>query len=363
MRFIKIILFIVVTIGFFLAYHFHSNSPVTTEEIFRTDEEAQTQRSIANFLRVVEENKTDYVARGAHSKGHACVKAFFDVDPKINPDLQHGVFSIPGKRYKSWIRFSNGASSVKGNNDANKDARGMAIKLFNIYDDKLIQAEGDSETQEFLMHDAPVFFTENIEDYNQFVESKNKILYFVSDINPFKWKLRELKHGLATLKEPPVSPLWNQYFSNTAYKLGPHNIKFSAQSCSLPETNPEQDKSDPDFLRKTMATELMTVEGCFNFMVQLQDPGKYMPIEDPSIEWKMSDSPYTSVATITIPSQEFDTPEQQAFCENLSFSPWNSLEEHRPIGELNRIRKAVYAASSKYRHTANKTTVPTNLDW
>lgn len=347
----------------FLIYHFYSNAPVTTDEIFRPDEEEQTARSIANFINVLEKNKTTYVARGAHSKGHACVKAYFDIREDIKPHLQHGVFSFPGKQYKSWIRFSNGASSVKGNHDANKDARGMAIKLFNIYDDQLVKKEGASETQEFLMHDASVFFTENIEDYNLFVESKNKILYFVSDINPFKWKLRELTHGLATLKSPPVSPLWNQYFSNTAYKLGPHNIKFSTKSCSTADIQNQVDVNDPDFLRKRMANELNENEACFNFMVQLQDPEKYMPIEDPSIEWKESESPFIDIATITIPSQIFDTNEQQEFCENLSFSPWNSLDAHRPIGQLNRIRKQVYEASSKYRHEKNNTEVPTNLDW
>jgi len=95
-----------------------------------------------------------------------------------------------------------------------------------------------------------------------------------------------------------------------------------------------------------MAEELKTGEGCFNFMVQLQDTDKYMPI-----------------AKISIPIQEFDTVEQQAFCEDLSFSSWNSLDEHRPIGQMNRIRKEVYQASSNYRHKKNNTEVPTNLDW
>ncbi len=359
----KFFAFIFILIALFIFYHFHSNAPVTTDEIFRQDETAQIQRSVKNFIKVVEENKTDYVARGAHSKGHACVKAYFDVNEDIQPDLQQGVFHSPGKRYKSWIRFSNGRSSMKNNHDADKDAHGMAIKLFNIYDDKLIKVVGASDTQEFLMHDAPVFFAANVEDYNRFVESDNKILYFFSGMNPFKWNIRELFHGLATLKNAPESPLSTQYFSNTAYKLGTHNIKFSAQSCSVTEVESKKDKTDPDFLRITMAKELEAGAACFNFMVQLQNADQYMPIEDPSIEWKESNSPYITLAKITIPAQQFDTEEQQSFCENLSFSPWNAIEAHRPIGELNRIRKEVYQASSHYRHKENKTEVPTNLAW
>ena len=98
-------------------------------------------------------------------------------------------------------------------------------------------------------------------------------------------------------------------------------------------------------------------------MVQKQDANKHMPIEDPSVLWKESDSAYIPIATITIPQQTFDTPEQQQFCENLSFSPWNALAEHKPIGALNRVRKVVYKASSLYRHQFNHEEVPKDLDW
>jgi len=360
---IGIVLFLCIILGLFFIYHFTSDVPVTTEEVFRDDEAEQTLRAANNFINVIKKTETSYAARGAHAKGHACVKAYFDVIESIKPELQHGVFSTPGKRYKSWIRFSNGSSRMANNNDTDKDSRGMAIKLINIFDDNLQKEESDSDTQEFLMHNNPVFFLEDIEDYNQLTESENKILYFLSGSNPFKWRIRQLKHALDTLAPPPYSPLWDEYFSNTAYKLGPHNIKFSAQSCSSPEIDPVQDKTDPDFLRKTMVEELKTKEACFNFMVQLQVPDKYMPIEDPSIEWKVSDSPYITIAKIRIPIQEFDTVEQQTFCENLSFSPWHALPEHRPIGQLNRIRKEVYKASSDYRHRQNRTDVPTSLKW
>jgi catalase len=363
MLFLKYAFFAIALLILFIMYHFSSNSPVTTEEIIRADETEQINRSIDKFIKDIEENKTSYIARGAHAKGHACVKAYFDVTKSITPELQQGIFQTPGKRYKSWIRFSNARSYMKGNHDADKDAHGMAIKLFNIYDNTLIKPDDGTETQDFLMHDSPVFFAADLEDYNRFVESDDKILYFIEGINPFKWKLRELMHGLATLKKPPPSPLWSQYFSNTAYKFGPQNIKFSTKSCVTSSEIADQDTSDPDFLSKTMSEELQNGDACFEFRVQFQDNDKYMPIEDPSILWKESDSPFITLAKIIIPKQEFDSEDQQQFCENLSFSPWNSLEEHRPIGQLNRIRKEVYQASSTYRHTKNNTMVSTNLDW
>ncbi len=362
MRWLSYCVVLAVCLAGFIGWHWHVPSEVTTEEVFRGDEAEQTERAINNFLAVVTKNQTDYVARGAHAKGHACVKAWFEVNTDLTTDFQHGIFSRPGIRYKSWIRFSNGASSVKANHDANRDARGMAIKLFRLRQDGLPLNNDESNTQDFLMHDHPVFFTEDIDDYNQFVESENKVLYFVASLNPFKWKLREMQHGLATLKEPPPSPLHNQYFSNTAYKLGPHNIKFSASACGT-MTTPSPDRSDPDFLRKTMTRELTESASCFRFNVQQQNPDRLMPIEDPSVRWQEEESPFIPVATIRIPQQEIDSSEQQQFCENLSFSPWNNLPAHRPIGQLNRIRKQVYAAIARFRLEQNRQQVPTDLSW
>ena len=170
-------------------------------------------------------------------------------------------------------------------------------------------------------------------------------------------------HALDTLAPPPPSPLLENYFSNTAYRLGPRNIKFSAQTCASNAAPQGKPDDDPDFLKRALAQRLKGDSACFHFMVQLQIPDKYMPIEDPSVEWKPEDSPWRRVATIDIPSQETGADEHVAFCENLSFSPWNALKVHRPVGQLNRIRKQVYEASSDFRHHANKAEVPKALDW
>lgn len=346
----------------FVAFHLHSNAIVTTEEIIPEDEPLQIQRAVDNFVQVIKDTKTSYAARGAHAKGHACVKAYFDVNDDIAPKLQHGIFKSPGKRYKSWIRFSNGSSNMKNSDDRAKDSRGMAIKLIDIQDESLNQPENSQAIQEFLAHNSPAFFSVDLEDYNQLVESNDKIKYFLPDYNPFNWRLRELSHVNDTLAPPPYSPIWDEYFSNTAYKLGPHNIKFMMKSCSAP---PQQQNTldDADFLRLTLAGELISNQACMQFLVQLQDPSKLMPIEDPSVLWKETDSPFILLATITIIEQTFNTEKQQQFCENLSFSPWNTLEAHRPIGVLNRVRKLVYQASSDFRHAENDTLEPTSLNW
>ena len=38
---------------------------------------------------------------------------------------------------------------------------------------------------------------------------------------------------------------------------------------------------------------------------------------------------------------------------SLSFTPWHTLAEHRPLGGINRIRRSAYRASSAVRHQLN----------
>lgn len=53
-------------------------------------------------------------------------------------------------------------------------------------------------------------------------------------------------------------------------------------------------------------------------------------------------------------TQDFSSKEALTYCENLSFSPWHTLPEHRPIGGIQRARKDIYQAISKVRHELNK---------
>jgi len=342
----------------FLAYHLQTHAIVTTEEVIPRDEQANIDLAAKQAEGIVEGLKTSYAARGVHAKGHACVKAYVDVLPDINQQLQHGVFAEPGHEYKAWIRFSNSGSNMAKSDDNAKDARGMAIKLLNVGENL-----NGGTTQEFIAHNSPAFFVTSVDDYNQFVATKGDPKYFIQGYNPFKWRLRELWQLVTAYAEPPLSPLWTTYFSNTAYKLGPHNVKFKMQACGPQVSNVKRQKDDPDFLKHNLAEELSQGDACMQLAVQLQNVSKQMPIEDATVLWKEGESPFIPVADIKIIEQTFDTTAQQQFCENLSYSPWNALAAHKPIGALNRARKFVYEASANLRHQINGTEVPKNLDW
>lgn len=352
------LLVILLLLTAFVAYHLQTHAVVTTKEVIPAGEAAQIQIAAEKAKNIVEGLKTTYAARGVHAKGHACVRAYVDVNRDIDAPLQYGVFAKADTRYKSWIRFSNSGSNMANADDRAKDARGMAIKILNAG-----QNLNGGTTQEFIAHNSPAFFVTSVDDYNQFVATKGDPTYFIQGYNPFKWRLRELWQLVTAYAPPPKSPLWTQYFSNTAYKLGPNNIKFMMQACEMPKSQASEQSDDSNFLKNTLAKELAVGDACMQLMVQVQDTHKKMPIEDATVLWKEDDSPFLPVAKITILKQKFDTPTQQQFCEDLAFSPWNALEAHRPIGALNRARRVVYEASSSYRHQVNNTQIPQTLDW
>jgi hypothetical protein len=64
--------------------------------------------------------------------------------------------------------------------------------------------------------------------------------------------------------------------------------------------------------------------------------------------------PPARVAKITFPVQKADGFNRRVFVDDvLSFNSWRGLEEHRPLGSINRLKRKVYDASSEFRHKMN----------
>jgi len=112
----------------------------------------------------------------------------------------------------------------------------------------------------------------------------------------------------------------------------------------------------PDnYLREAMAATLAREDVEFDFLVQLQTDPRRMPIENAAVRWPEKLSAAAPVATLRIPRQKFDSPAQLAFARNLSFNPWHSVPEHRPLGNQNRARRRIYQELSRLRQQMDDT--------
>src|SRR5262245_36696953 len=313
--------------------------------------------------------------RNVHPKDHGCVKASFEVDASLPPSLHIGVFSQPGRQYDAWIRFANCTAAVgpdvavQPGGTFKHESRGMAIKLMGVQGE-VIDKDAGAPTQDFLMISEPVFAIANVADYLrltkiQLEDNDNPARFFAPLQNPPSGltpeELARLTRSFQIVRsfKPVGSPLEIQYFSGAPVRIGPDQVMtFSAKPSEMP-TTPIPAQPSKHYLREAMIAHLCgtppTVPGKpahFDFLVQVPTARDGLEIENASFEWK-EDLPgfdFRKVATIMIPAQEFDSAERRAICESLFFSPWHTLEAHEPLGGINRLRRAVYIASSKHRH-------------
>jgi len=111
-----------------------------------------------------------------------------------------------------------------------------------------------------------------------------------------------------------------------------------------------------NYLRDNMVLTLEQTDVEFEMRVQLQADPFLMPIENNAVLWPTQLSPRAPVATLHIPKQKFDDPDQLAFARYLRFNPWHCLPDHRPLGNQSRARKRMYDELATFRQKMNAVT-------
>jgi len=295
--------------------------------------------------------------RGQHPKHHGCVVAHFEVLADIPDEYKVGLLATPAT-YTAYIRLSNGAQI----DDTKPDVHGMAIKLTGVPGQKVLETEATATTHDFILADRPVFFIRNTEEYVRFIEDfaqsaaqgkrPLKFINWLKEHHP-----EDVPILLEFSQQFQDSPLTAQYWSQVPYAFGAGGTTVCRYSAVPQEGNiiapiPAAER-DAEYLRRALADHLTVAKqpAKFDFTVQLHADATPDVIDSPTVAW---DTPAVRVAEITIPPQKFDSAEQMRFCENLSYTPWHALPDHRPVGQINDVRKVVYTASSCLRHAVNQ---------
>jgi len=295
-----------------------------------------------------------------HVKTHGYADGEFRVLPNLPEELAQGLFEHDGI-HPAVVRFSNAASQPQA--DAVPDGRGMAIKVLGVEGDVVLVDEQRGQTQDFVMINHPVFFARNVKDYLRLeqviVQADDSALATLKggltggDWNPLHWHWREMLAVGRIAGQLPTRPASNTYFSMAPIRFGKYVAKYRAK--------PVGDRHDSyldlvkrlgvqaDAMRLALEETLQTQEVLFEFQVQLRTSERMMPIEDASVEWPESESPYRTVAHLLLPRQEIELLRQQDTYQNLSFNVWHALAAHRPLGGINRVRRLVYALSCDWR--------------
>lgn len=310
--------------------------------------EAEATQALTELLRgmMARDNREGAMKRDVHIKMHGVLRAEFSVLPDLSPELRVGLFATP-RTYPAWVRLSNSANAVKP--DGSPDIRGFAIKLMDVPGRKLVPGQESEPTHDFILISAPVFPNRNAAEFYGLAAAVignlwHKLVYFASHPR-VAWLL------VTTFKRH-ANPLQLRYWSAVPYLFGLTAVKYVLRPRlpAVPDTLPFDPPENQ--LRMAAVAQLAESDAVFDFFVQFRSDSS-MPIEDPTVAWDETRSPPQRVAVLRILQQEFDNDAQNHFGENLSFTPWRCLPEHRPLGSVNRTRKALYEALSAFRHQAN----------
>jgi hypothetical protein len=136
------------------------------------------------------------------------------------------------------------------------------------------------------------------------------------------------------------------YYSRGAILWGPAPVRYRTAP-RLPEALAPL--SGPTHLRDDLARRLARGDLRFELQVQRFVSEAQTPVEDTSRAWS---GPWTTVGLLRVPARNLAGTESvlaEHRVERLAFNPWNTTEELRPLGHLNRARRAAYEASSAYR--------------
>ena len=320
------------------------------EELISSDESAVTEEIIEVFRQnLLRRYSTRKAERGANAKTYGVVRAEFHVLPGVPDQLAQGVFREP-RTYRAWVRVADTGSVITGDAE-HVGVVGMGIKLLDVPGPKLLDDERN--TQDFTVIGVRTFTardTAGMAKLQTAILKMRPATYFFNPLHPS----RILDFVMQALDSRLLgSPLESQLFSCTAHLHGEGlAVHYSVKPRSGRRTPVPQIPSD-NYLREAMIETLRHEDVTFDFMVQLQKNPHRQPIEDGSIEWKESETPFIPVAELRIPRQDFASLAQLDFAEVLSFTPWHSLAEHRPLGGINRSRKALYWEMSRLRQQMN----------
>lgn len=315
--------------------------PTGVREEIAPDED----RVIAEFVTFMKaaslaRHPSGQVRRFNQGRAAGCVDAEFVVLEALADDLRTGVFA-KARTYRARVRFANASSS----SDREKDIRGVALRVFDAPGPNLTQG---STVQDFVLNSHPVMPAADTREFLELMQAME-----AGGLSRATYLITHPRAALigARARQQPSCHLDIPYWSTTPYLFGPDRaVKYVLRPLSARKSTRPPTLTDT-YLHEALRAHLAREEAIFDFAVQFQK-GPRMPIEDATVEWSELDSPYRSVARLRIPSQAVSD-EQANGCEGADFNPWHSHVDHRPLGSLNRARRAIYAEMSRFRAAEN----------
>jgi hypothetical protein len=289
--------------------------------------------------------------RGGNTKTQGIVRGEFIVHDGLPEHMRRGIYARP-QTFRCWVRFSGPGPYITPDIE-DVGFMSISIKLLGVPGPKLIEEE--QHTLDMFGVSTPTFVTPDAMANSQLQKWSVKnaqIFYFLNFKDSHVLDLVMQSLFIKTQSSPFEAP----YFSCVPYLMGEGQaMQYSVWPTSRRRTPiPRLPLRPPDdYLRQAMVEALAEGDVELQIRVQMQTDPHLMPIENAAVLWPEKLSPRVPVATLRIPRQKFDSPAQMEFAKRLSYNPWHTIAEHRPLGNQSRARKRMYWELSQLRHRMN----------
>ena len=322
------------------------------EERMIRDEEGFTDSIVRSFTEQMTGLwKPGGFERGGNTKTQGICRGEFIVHDNLPEHMRRGIYAKP-QTFKAWVRFSGPGPYITPDID-DVGFMSISIKLMGVEGPKLMDDE--LHTLDMFGVSTATFVTPDAKANAalQHWSVKNAQLFYFLDLRaPHVFDL--IMQALYTKTQ--TSPFEAPYFSCVPYLMGEGQaMVYSVWPTSNKRTRiPRLPLRPPDdYLRDAMVAALAEGDVELEVRVQLQTDPHLMPVENAGVLWPTALSPRVPVATLRLPRQTFDSPAQMEFAKQLSYNPWHTIAEHRPLGNQSRARKRMYWELSQLRHRMN----------
>lgn len=340
-------------------------------EVKQPNEDEDSRAVVESMARVnkIMFERYRHAIRDAHAKNHGILRGELEIYDNLPEHLAQGIFKEP-RKYPVILRFSTAPGMIEPDKKSNQ--RGLAMKIIGVAGEKFLPEEKDAVTQDFLLVNYPIIPTGTVKDY---LDQQKKIEEYINTPELFQTIQgamlvagRKIKNAIGKEEDPndfgtPGSHLLgDRYFSMAAIRYGDYLAKISlgpkSENVSAlhgKQMDAELIKNEPETFLTTIVTDFFkTQNAVYELSAQLCTDLEKMPVEDGSVQWMEEDSPYQPIAKLTISAQDITSPARRVYGDDvLSFNPFHCLPEHRPLGNIMRVRRLAYDTSSRYRHQMN----------
>lgn len=301
------------------------------------DDEAAQHEGFARVITYLQTRINDKSGPGRafHRKPIAALSGTLTVNESLPDYAAQGLFAEAGV-HPVVARLSNGA--IVANPDAVPDIRGFAFSVRDI--DGPGALGGATDRQDFLLINWPAFGFRDSVDFAEIVEATadgqlGLLKYFIQRDGTLRGSAAMARQAAAIAR--PFSGFATAGFHSCApiqwgpYAAQVHLKPVGAKVNLLAWRNFSADIED----------RVATAPLKWEIQAQFFTDEQATPIEDLRRPW---DAPKVVVGELVL-----DTLADTAEVEADHFDPWSALEEHRPLGEVMRARKAAYYPSVQNR--------------